>query len=192
MGNIWNLQGLLTIVVSVMDPKLLMKILQVTFTAGPEGRKNWLNWHIFPLRWDSWDQMAVHIKKIPSILDCGFLWFTAVYSLLFILIQSCQLQFCCWRVSSLEALGESTFFSKSVNSRVITAQNISLTETSKSSRKNFKEMTDNAGTVKTEIKVWENRECATLLKLPFDATTLQQQIHLEIVRNVTWIMFLVT
>lgn len=28
-----------TIVVSVMDPKLLMKILQVTFTGGPEGRK---------------------------------------------------------------------------------------------------------------------------------------------------------
>lgn len=26
----------LTIVVSVMDPKLLMKILQVTFTGGPE------------------------------------------------------------------------------------------------------------------------------------------------------------
>lgn len=28
----------LTIVVSVMDPKLLMKMLQVTFTGGPEGR----------------------------------------------------------------------------------------------------------------------------------------------------------
>lgn len=37
----------LTIVVSVMDPKLLMKILQVTFTGGPEGTRNRLNFTPF-------------------------------------------------------------------------------------------------------------------------------------------------
>lgn len=39
MGVLPNLLALLTIVVSVMDPKLLMKMLQVTFTGGPEERK---------------------------------------------------------------------------------------------------------------------------------------------------------
>lgn len=36
--NMSNIQDVLTMVVSVMDPKLLMKILQVTFTGGPEDR----------------------------------------------------------------------------------------------------------------------------------------------------------
>lgn len=37
------IQVVLTMVVSVMDPKLLMKILHVTFTGGPEDRTKQTN-----------------------------------------------------------------------------------------------------------------------------------------------------
>lgn len=39
---------LLTIVVSVTEPKLLMKMLQVTFTGGPRGGKTQPYWHGIP------------------------------------------------------------------------------------------------------------------------------------------------
>lgn len=43
-GDFWGeKRQFLTIVVSVTEPKLLMKILQVTFTGGPED-KNTVDW----------------------------------------------------------------------------------------------------------------------------------------------------
>ena len=42
--SLLNSYSALTMVVSVIEPKLLMKILQVTFTGGPEKKKN---------RWES-------------------------------------------------------------------------------------------------------------------------------------------
>lgn len=39
---------LLTMVVSVTEPKLLMKMLQVTFTGGPKGSKAQLYWQGIP------------------------------------------------------------------------------------------------------------------------------------------------
>lgn len=35
----WGIGRSLTMVVSVTEPKLLMKMLQVTFTGGPKGSK---------------------------------------------------------------------------------------------------------------------------------------------------------
>lgn len=42
---------LLTIVVSVTEPKLLMKMLQVTFTGGPKGGKTQPYWQGIPGVW---------------------------------------------------------------------------------------------------------------------------------------------
>lgn len=42
---------LLTIVVSVTEPKLLMKMLQVTFTGGPKGGKTQPYWQGTPGVW---------------------------------------------------------------------------------------------------------------------------------------------
>lgn len=68
MCSIINPHSFLTMVVSVMDPKLLMKILQVTFTGGPEGRNNRQKWCAYT---------GIHIQKDAVIR--GFLLFHCYY-----------------------------------------------------------------------------------------------------------------
>lgn len=54
----------LTIVVSVMDPKLLMKILQVTFTGGPKRTINNFSLQILHIR----DNLQCHISAQNYLL----------------------------------------------------------------------------------------------------------------------------
>lgn len=48
----WETGRILTMVVSVTEPKLLMKMLQVTFTGGPKGSKAQPCWHSIPGSWE--------------------------------------------------------------------------------------------------------------------------------------------
>lgn len=62
-----NAEGLLTIVVSVIEPKLLIKILQVTFTGGPAGRnnKNKNTYTHFP----HCSHLSLHLLSLMNISD---------------------------------------------------------------------------------------------------------------------------
>lgn len=54
----WGIGRPLTMVVSVTEPKLLMKMLQVTFTGGPKGSKALAHWQGIPESW-------VQVLQVP-------------------------------------------------------------------------------------------------------------------------------
>lgn len=145
-----------------MDPKLLMKILQVTFTGGPVGGKNRLNWHSFHIRLDSWDRTAVP-SKIPIIVLC---WHTVVWpfwiysslSLLITLIQSLcvtMLHQCKSSLTSaVEELGSWRQYDFQACQLKCNYNHVTITETDfkKFEEKNCTEVTDNAGIITAKSK----------------------------------------